>query len=47
MKVFTDVPCSNVLACLPKSKLVLRPADALRLDLISALTGLAVLATLR
>jgi len=47
MKVYTDVPMANVLACLPKSKLVFRPADALRLDLISALSGLAVFATLR
>ena len=45
--IFKDVPMANVLACLPKSKLVFRPADAIRLDVISAFTGLAVFATLR
>jgi hypothetical protein len=47
VRVFSDVPCANILACLPKSKLVFRAADALRLDLVSLLGLLAILATLR
>ncbi len=47
LRVYSDVPMANALACLPSTRLTFRPADALRLDLISFLSGLAVFATLR
>ncbi|GMH97938.1 hypothetical protein TrST_g4433 [Triparma strigata] len=43
--VFSDVPLANVVACLPKSKLVFRIADGVRFDLLSFVGLLAVGAT--
>ena len=47
VRVYNDVPMGNLLAVLPKTRLIFRPADAFLFDLISAFTLLAVLATQR
>eukprot|EP00814_Leptocylindrus_danicus_P006694 CAMPEP_0116023374 /NCGR_PEP_ID=MMETSP0321-20121206/11556_1 /TAXON_ID=163516 /ORGANISM="Leptocylindrus danicus var. danicus, Strain B650" /LENGTH=819 /DNA_ID=CAMNT_0003494647 /DNA_START=15 /DNA_END=2474 /DNA_ORIENTATION=- len=43
-RVFEGVTMANICAVLPKTKLVFRPADALRIDSISGLTLVAILA---
>jgi len=45
IKIYQNVAMANVLACLPKSKLVFKPSDAVRLDLISLITLIAIFAT--
>ena len=47
LRVYADVPLANFAACLPGSKLVFRPADALRLDLLALGSLLALFVTRR
>ncbi len=45
IRTFDRVPMANLLAVLPKTKLIFRPADALIFDLVNAFSLLAVLAS--
>jgi Protein of unknown function (DUF3754) len=47
IRAFTQVPMANLLAVLPKTRLVLRPADAFLFDFISVLTFILVLSSQR
>ena len=47
IKAFYDVPMANIPAVLPKTKLVLRPADAFVFDLISVASFLAFFGSLK
>ena len=45
IRTFDGVPMANLLAVLPKTKLIFRPADALIFDLVNTFSFLAVLAS--
>ena len=47
IKAFNDVPMANILAVLPKTKLVFRPADAFVFDMVSIVSFLALGASLK
>ena len=47
IKAFNDVPMANILAVLPKNKLVFRPADAIVFDFVSLATFLATAGSLK
>ena len=47
MRLFKDVPIANFEAVLPSSRLVFRPADAVRLDVLSLFSIASALATVR
>ena len=47
IKAFNDVPMANILAVLPKTKLVFRPADAFVLDMVSIVSFIALGASLK
>ena len=47
VRAYTYVPMANLLAVLPKTRLVFRPADAFVFDLVSLLSLLAVLGSQR
>ncbi|KAG7360466.1 DUF3754 domain containing protein [Nitzschia inconspicua] len=47
IRLFEQVPMSNLLAVLPKTKLVFRPADAFLFDMISVVTLVLVLSSVK
>ncbi len=47
IKAFNDVPMANILAVLPKNKLIFRPADAFVFDFVSLATFLATAASFK
>jgi hypothetical protein len=47
IRCFEDLPMANLLAVLPKTKLIFRPADAFVFDLVSILSFVAILGSLR
>ncbi|KAL7450464.1 hypothetical protein ACHAWC_002377, partial [Mediolabrus comicus] len=47
IKAFNDVPMANILAVLPKNKLIFRPADAFVFDFVSLTTFLATAASFK
>jgi hypothetical protein len=47
IKAFNDVPMANILAVLPKNKLIFRPADAFVFDFVSLATFLATAGSLK
>eukprot|EP00804_Cyclotella_cryptica_P026793 CCRYP_007981-RA/>CCRYP_007981-RA protein AED:0.00 eAED:0.00 QI:697/-1/1/1/-1/1/1/108/812 len=47
IRAFCDVPMANILAVLPKTKLVFRPADAFVFDVVSLVSFLALGASLK
>lgn len=47
IKAFYDVPMANILAVLPKTKLVFRQADAFVFDLVSVVSFLAVVGSVK
>lgn len=47
IRAFNDVPMANILAVLPKNKLIFRPADAFVLDFVSLATFLATAGSLK
>jgi len=47
IRAFNDVPMANILAVLPKNKLIFRPADAFVFDFVSLATFLATAGSLK
>ena len=47
IKVFNNVPMANILAVLPKNKLIFRPADAFVFDLVSLTTFLVTAGSIK
>jgi hypothetical protein len=47
IRAFNDVPMANMMAVLPKTKLIFRPADALVFDLVSVVSFFALGASLK